>query len=145
MARFVIAAVVDTLSLTCMLIMTAKKTYFTFDALILYYNLFPTIHFLYSPFLTFQFFNTNTSRIHKYKHNRRQKSLFLLSDKVHCLRHVPLYRFRYKFPHGCFHCSRKSDLPVSDPQWESELAVCSLLPHHAVPRWFSEYGSRNGA
>lgn len=30
MARFVIAAVVDTLSLTCMLIMTAMKTYFTF-------------------------------------------------------------------------------------------------------------------
>ena len=36
MARFVIAAVVDTLSLTCMLIMTAMKTYFTFGALILY-------------------------------------------------------------------------------------------------------------
>ena len=36
MARFVIAAVVDTLSLTCMLIMTARKTYFTFGALILY-------------------------------------------------------------------------------------------------------------
>lgn len=35
MARFVIAAV-DTLSLTCMLIMTAMKTYFTFGALILY-------------------------------------------------------------------------------------------------------------
>ena len=34
MARFVIAAVVDTLSLTCMLIMTAMKTYFTFGALI---------------------------------------------------------------------------------------------------------------
>ena len=36
MARFVIAAVVDTLSLTCMLIMTAMKTYFTFGSLILY-------------------------------------------------------------------------------------------------------------
>ena len=36
MARFAIAAVVDTLSLTCMLIMTAMKTYFTFGALILY-------------------------------------------------------------------------------------------------------------
>ena len=36
MARFVIAAVVDTLSLTCMLIMTAMKTYFTFGALILW-------------------------------------------------------------------------------------------------------------
>ena len=44
MARFVIAAVVDTLSLTCMLIMTAMKTYFTFGALILYvlYGLVPS-------------------------------------------------------------------------------------------------------
>lgn len=36
MARFVIAAVVDTLSLTYMLIMTAMKTYSTFGSLILY-------------------------------------------------------------------------------------------------------------
>lgn len=36
LARFLIAAVADTLSLTCMLIMTAMKTYFTFGALILY-------------------------------------------------------------------------------------------------------------
>lgn len=36
MARFVIAIVIDTLSLTCMLIITAMKTYFTFGSLILY-------------------------------------------------------------------------------------------------------------
>ena len=36
MARFVIAVVADTLSLTCMLIITAMKTYFTFGSLILY-------------------------------------------------------------------------------------------------------------
>lgn len=36
MARFVIAAVADVLSLTCMLIMTARKTYFPFGTLILY-------------------------------------------------------------------------------------------------------------
>lgn len=36
MARFVIAVVADTLSLTCMLIITAMKTYFTFSSLILY-------------------------------------------------------------------------------------------------------------
>lgn len=36
LARFVIAAVIDILSLTCMLILTAMKTYYTFGALVLY-------------------------------------------------------------------------------------------------------------